>query len=99
MSFKTREKTISFFGQNQYVDWKILLTTLFICFFIATGFGLFIFLNPVDEVDLFKSDPTIVNDKKIKKEVLLGIISRMEDRQKAMGELRLNKPTISDPSL
>lgn len=97
--FKTRERSISFFGQNQYVDWKYIITTLFIILFVAIGFSWFAFYDLTDEIDIFASNPVAANTGTINKDVLDRTISRMEDRQKKFDDLKKSRPIVSDPSV
>ena len=93
-----RRKTLSFFGQNQYKDWRIILTILFVSFVCAMSFALFSFLYPTKGIDPF-SNSNAGARKKINKEVLTTMLSRMEDRQMNFGSLKSSKPIVADPSL
>lgn len=97
--FKTREKTLSFFGKNQYSDWKILLSILGISFFIAIFIALFTYYNRVESVDLFGSPNIVISNKKVNKEILMGMLGGMESRKENYNELIKNKPVVSDPGL
>jgi hypothetical protein len=97
-TFKMRGKTLSFFGQNQYADWKILLSILFAGFFISVIVCFFSFLNISKDVDIYSSGPVVLN-KKINKGNLMKVINKMEDRQKNFEELKVNKPTVGDPGI
>ena len=90
---------MSFFGKNQYADWRIILSIFFIGFCFAVGFGITLYLDMGDDVDIFSSNPTSVNGKKVKKEVLTNMLERMNARQKAFDDLKINKPIVLDPSL
>jgi hypothetical protein len=93
-----RDRTLSFFGQNQYKDWRILLSLLFLGFFLAVIFATYSFFTQGDEIDFF-SNSTTINSKKINKEVLTSMLSGMEERQKNLESLRINKPVVGDPSI
>ena len=96
---KMRERTLSFFGQNQYNDWKIVLIIIFVGFLLVSSFGWFFYQNIGDDVDYFGSGSNTKEVKKIKKEVLTTMIGRMEERQKNFDELVKNKPFAADPSI
>jgi hypothetical protein len=98
VDFKTRDKTLSFFGQNQYKDWKILLTIFFVSFLCAVLFALFSFFWPENEVDLFNNSNAVGN-KKINNEVLTSMLDRMEKRQENLDSLKLSKPVVGDPGV
>jgi hypothetical protein len=71
VDFNNREKTLSFFGKNQYSDWRIILSILFFAFFIAMGFALFTYFNEPADVDLFSTNTNTSSVRKIKKDVEL----------------------------
>jgi hypothetical protein len=98
-NFKMRDKTLSFFGKNQYGDWKIILFIFFVGFVLAIAFGFYSFLNMEDDVDFYSSSSSVVSNKKIKKETLISIISRMEERQVKFYDLKSNKPSVGDPGV
>lgn len=97
-TFKMRRKTMSFFGQNQYADWKILLSILFAGFFISAVVCVICFINIEDEVDVYSSS-TIVLNNRINKNVLIEIISKGEDKHRAFDGLKINKPVVGDPGI
>ncbi|MEI7513461.1 MAG: hypothetical protein WCJ74_02465, partial [bacterium] len=57
------------------------------------------YINIGDDVDLFASNSSASNNKKINKEALAKMIGQMEERQKKFEDLKINKPVVMDPSL
>lgn len=98
-NFKSRRKTLSFFGNNQYSDWKIVLSIFFVVFFVSITLALISYFNTRESVDLFNSSQTTVVGKKIKKETLEKVIIKIEERQKNFEALQANKPIVGDPSI
>lgn len=94
-----RDRTLSFFGRNQYHDWKIILGTFFIVFICVSIFSIVSFMNIGEEIDIFGSDSSLPTNKKINKEELKSMINEMDSRQKSFYELKMNKPVIGDPSI
>ena len=90
---------MSFFGQSQYSDWKIILSFFLIAFLISIFLALFLYFYSDEGVDLYGQGQTTTIGKKIKKEALEKVIIKMEERQKNFEELKVNKPTVGDPSI
>jgi hypothetical protein len=96
-NFAMRDKTLSFFGKTQYNDWRVILAVFFLGFIGAAIFGLYLLYNIGGSA--FDGELTVVSGKKIKKELLTEMISKMEERQMKFNELKINKPGVGDPSL
>ena len=71
---------------------------MFTVFIFATGVAFVSCFVPEDGIDIFSLN-TEVSNKKIIKEVLMKVISKMEDREKAFEELLIIKPVVGDPSI
>lgn len=96
-NFAMRDKTLSFFGKTQYSDWRIILAIFAIGFLGAAIFGFYLLFNLGSGA--FNGELTVVSGKKIKKEMLTGMISKMEERQMKFNELKISKPGVGDPGV
>lgn len=97
--FQSREKTLSFFGRNQYADWRVMLSIFFISFVLAMSFALFTYFNKEDDYDFFEPTTDAVAPKEIKKASLEKVIIRMDERKKNFEELKSGRPVVGDPSM
>lgn len=95
--FQARDGALSFFGRNQYFDWKVILGIFFTSFIFAMAFALFTYFNTVEEYDFFETSTNTVTPKEIKKASLEKIIVRIEERKKNFEELKSSKSVVGDP--
>ena len=97
--FQLRERTLSFFGRNQYADWRVMLSIFFISFVLAMSFALFTYFNKGDDYDFFEPTTNAVAPKEIKKASLEKIIIKMDERKKNFDQLKVSRPVVGDPSI
>lgn len=93
-----RKMTMSFFGQSQYTDWKILLACVCIGLLLVASWGFYLY-SKVNRDDFFNSNLPVTQAKKVDRQILTQMISKVEEKQKNFDDLRVLKPNVSDPSL
>lgn len=89
---------MSFFGQSQYSDWKTLLIFVVVGVLMAISSGLYLY-STVSQKDFFDSSAPVVKNKKIDRQVLIQMISKVEEKQRSFDMLKTSKPVVTDPSI
>jgi hypothetical protein len=100
-NFKTRHKTLSFFGRSQYRDWTVVLYVFFTIFIFTVFFAIFSYFEIKNKANYFGIDPdlVVVSEKRINKEALTSMIDKMGEREKNFNQLKNSKPKVEDPSI
>ena len=96
---KQRNKTMSFFGRNQYHDWMILVCFSFVGFVAAIIIG-FLFYYEMGQGNIFDGDVVYVpHTNTVDKQTLTNMIDKIELKTKNFESVKNLNVKISDPSL
>lgn len=95
--FRHRTDTLSFFGVNQYVDWKIIISTMALLFLVVCGIAAYLFMNISNKQDPFDVVPSFEQRAPIKLDAIKKVIEQYEKKATDFETLRVAPYTYPEP--
>ena len=89
---------MSFFGYDQYRDWKMLVWFTMAGLVISLVVGVCAYVS-FRNGELFQNPSSTTDVKKLNKKVLTDMLESMDNKQKALEDLKVKAPKVTDPSL